>query len=413
MTHDDPGLLIIGAAYAGSELAIAARPAGWTGPITLLGDEASLPYQRPPLSKAYLTGELAADGLVLRAQAVFDKANVTLRLGARLAGIDRDAHTVTLADGAVLPYRKLALCTGGRPRPLVCDGIDPADPPVNLRMLRTRADADVLRERLVPGTRLVVIGAGYVGLEVAASARKLGAEVTVLEAAPRVLARVASEALSAFVAQAHTAAGVDIRTGVTVSGVTVEAGRIVQVLTGDGARFDADLVLAGIGMIPNCEAAREAGLADALGVVVDACGATADPDIVAAGDCTSQQLAPDGPRLRIESVPNALEQARAAAAWVNGTAKPNTTIPWFWSDQYDLKFQLVGLIQGADQVVVRGDPATRAFAVFHLREGRLHAVEAVSKPADFMLTRRALPKGAVVDAGRLADESVPLKELLG
>lgn len=410
-------LLIVGAGQAGSELALTSRQQGWVGPIVLLGDETSLPYQRPPLSKKYLTGGCDADALSLRPQASYDTAGVTLRLGTRLRHIHRERHEIELADGERLAYAKLALCTGGRARRLHCAGIDPEHPPSNLYVLRQRDDADALRATLQAGTRLVVIGGGYVGLEVAASARTLGAHVTLLEAQPRVLARVAGLALSAFCADVHTAAGVDLRTNVHVSGVTCASGggarqHIVSVECADGSSVPADVVVAGLGMLPNVEAAREAGLAGEHGIEVDALSCTLDPDIMAAGDCTVQHQALYGRTMRLESVPNALEQARAAASFLCGKSKPNHSVPWFWSDQYDLKFQLAGLSHDHDQAIVRGDTATRSFCVFYLRGRRLLAVDAVNRPADFMLARRALAQMMDVDAAALADEAIPLRATL-
>lgn len=407
------GLLIIGAGHAGSELAVSARAGGWAGRIVLLGEERQLPYQRPPLSKAYMLGKCDAASLELRPDASYEAARIELMQGARMVGIDRQAREVELADGTRLQYEKLALCTGGRPRPLACPGLDPDRPPSNLLVLRTLADADRMRAQLHSGTRLVVVGGGYVGLELAASGRGLGAEVTVLEAQPRVLARVAGEPVSRFYEAVHREAGVRLITGTGVERVVCEEGRITTVHTTSGERLVADLVVAGIGMLPNIEAARDAGLASEVGIEVDELSRTADPDIVAAGDCTVQRHALHGRAMRIESVPNALEQARAAASWLSGQPKPNRSVPWFWSDQYALKLQMAGLSQGFDTCVMRGDPAARSFCAFYLREGALLAVDAVNRPAEFMLARKLLAQGAVrVEAALLSDESRPLKALL-
>jgi 3-phenylpropionate/trans-cinnamate dioxygenase ferredoxin reductase subunit len=411
METNASGLLIVGAGHAGSELAVAARQAGWEGPITLLGEEQRLPYHRPPLSKAFLCGKQEADALMLRPQAAYDQARVTLRLGARMEHIDRTAHRITLADGTQLAYAKLALCTGGRPRPLVCEGIDADHPPANLLYLRTQADAEAIQARLKPGARLVVIGGGYVGLEVAASALALGASVTLLEAQPRVLARVAGPALSSFYESVHRAAGVDLRTGVAVSRVETADGLISAVHCADGASFPADVVVAGLGMLVNLEAAREAGLADEGGIPVDENACTRDADIMAAGDCTLHPSALYGRQLRLESVPNALEQARAAAGWLGGKPKPYRSVPWFWSDQYDLKLQMAGLSQGYERCVLRGDPGKRSFSAFYLQGERVLAVDAVNRPAEFMLTKRLLAT-PLHARGNLSDESVPLKDLL-
>lgn len=407
------GLLVVGAGHAGSELAIAARQGGWAGRILLLGDEVGVPYQRPPLSKAYLLGKADRESLALRPAVAYEAAQVERIQGARLASIDRAAHRVTLADGTAVYYQKLALCTGGRARPLVCDGIDPSNPPSNLFCLRTLADAEAMRARLRPGALIIVVGGGYVGLEVAATACGLGARVTVLEAQPRVLARVAGPDVSRFYESVHRAAGVEILTGLGVAGMECEGGQVAAVVCSDGTRHPVDLVVAGIGMLPNIEAARAAGLAEEAGIPVDDLARTADPDIVAAGDCTLQHHALYARQLRLESVPNALEQARAAASWLCGKAKPNRSVPWFWSDQYDLKLQMAGLSQGYDRCVLRGDPATHSFCAFYLQGHRLLAVDAVNRPGDFVLVRRAMAQPVEVDGDRLTDESIPLKELLG
>lgn len=406
------GLLIVGAGHAGGELAMAARQGGWAGRIVLLGDETGVPYQRPPLSKAYLLGKADVESLALRPAAAYEAARVERVQGVRVVAIDRNAHKVTLANGSTLAYEKLAWCTGGRPRPLVCEGIDPAHPPANLFTLRTLADADGMRAELRPGARVVVVGGGYVGLEVAASARGQGADVTVLEAQPRVLARVAGPEVSRFYEDVHREAGVTVFTGTGIARVECEGGRIVAVVCRTGQRLPVDMLVAGIGMLPNIEAARAAGLADEGGILVDDLARTADPDIVAAGDCTLQQHALYGRQLRLESVPNALEQARAAASWLCDKPRPNRSVPWFWSDQYELKLQMAGLSQGYDRCVLRGDVAARSFCAFYLQGDRVLAVDAVNRPGDFMLVRRALAQPLRVDADRLADETIALKDLL-
>ena len=406
------GLLIVGAGHAGGELAMAARQGGWAGRIVLLGDETGVPYQRPPLSKAYLLGKSDVESLALRPAAAYATACVERLQGARVVAIDRIAHRVMLADGTALGYEKLALCTGGRPRPLVCEGMDTAQPPANLFTLRTLADADGMRAQLRPGVRMVVVGGGYVGLEVAASARAQGADVTVLEAQPRVLARVAGPEVSQFYEDVHRDAGVNLITGTGIARMECEGGRIVAVVCSTGRRLSADMVVAGIGMLANIEVARNAGLAEDGGIPVDELSRTADPDIVAAGDCTLQQHPLYSRQVRLESVPNALEQARAAASWLCGKPKPNRSVPWFWSDQYELKLQIAGLSQGYDRCVLRGSLAARSFCAFYLQGNRVLAVDAVNRPGDFMLVRRALVQPLQVDSVCLADETMALKDLL-
>jgi len=412
METDTQRLVIVGAGHAGSELALSARQSGWAGAITLLGDEPVLPYQRPPLSKAWLCGQVDAEGLLLRPRSAYEAAGVTLLGGLRMLGIERAHKRIALSDGSFLPYDKLALCLGGRARPLVCPGLAAGDRPANLHTLRHMADAEGIRAQLRPGVRALIIGGGYVGLELAASLRGLGAEVLLLEAQPRVLARVAGPAVSAFYEDLHRAAGVDLRTGVQLESVEQAGGRIRAVRLSDGTRLQPDLVIAGLGMLANTEAAQAAGLAEEAGIPVDEHACTSDPDVLAAGDCTLQFNAAYGRQLRIESVPNALEQARAAGGWLGGKPRPNRAVPWFWSDQYGLKLQMAGLSQGHDRCVLRGDPATQSFSAFYLAGERLLAVDAINRPADFMLAKRLLAQVCTVDAHRLADAAVPLKDLL-
>jgi 3-phenylpropionate/trans-cinnamate dioxygenase ferredoxin reductase component len=406
-------LLIVGAGNAGAELATSTRQLGWPGPILLLGDEEQLPYHRPPLSKAYMCGAATSESLSIRPVSAYEKAGVTLHLGARAVQIDRAGKTLRLSDGTILSYAKLALCTGGRPRLLSADSLPVSGPPQNLYYLRTQADADAIRESVMAGTRLVIVGGGYVGLEVAASARKLGATVTVLEAQARVLARVTGPELSAFYEGVHRDAGVTIHTGVTLKHVlSTGVGAVQAVVCSDGSRIDADVVVVGVGMLPNVELAEEAGLDVDGGIVVDELSVSSDPDIVCAGDCTVHDSALYGRRIRLESVPNALEQARVAASGLCGKPIPNRAVPWFWSDQYDLKLQMVGLSAGYDTFVLRGSLLSRTFIGFYLRGGVLLAADAVNRPADFTLTKRLVGSVVGLDAKVLSDESHSLKDLL-
>ena len=407
-------LLIVGAGTAGAELAMATRQNGWAGPIVLIGDEAPLPYQRPPLSKAYLSGVATAESLLLRPAGVYAKADVSLRLGVAVGDIDPEGRVVSLSDGTRLAYSRLALCTGGRPRPLSCDGMPADGKPSNLHYLRTRADADAIRASLLPASRLLVVGGGYIGLEVAASARALGAAVTVLEAQPRVLARVTGPDLSAFYEHVHRSAGVDIRTNAIVRGLERDAtGKSARaVVCADGTVIEVDVIVVGVGMLPNVELAAAAGLEIDAGIVVDEHAVTSNPSICAAGDCTVHRSAVYGRRIRLESVPNALEQARTAAATLCGKPRAYHPVPWFWSDQYDLKLQMVGLSDGYDGFVLRGAMQTRAFTAFYLRNGAIIAADVVNRPAEFMVAKRLVAARASIDADRLADEAVPLRELL-
>ena len=406
-------LIVIGAGQAGAELALQARDAGWAGRIALLGDEPGLPYQRPPLSKAYLAGTATAETLAVKAQAAYDKLGVELMPNSAVAAIDRAARRVELRDGRWLSYTKLAFTTGGRPRrlPAAASGADAAD---NFHYLRTLADVDRIRNRFMGGARLVIIGGGYVGLEVAAVAVKQGLDVVVLEAAPRVLSRVTAPAVSEFYESVHRKAGVDIRTGVQVESFVLDVPRkrVTGVQCVDGTLLPCDLVIAGIGLIPNTELAQACGLSVEDGILVDAASLTSDPDIVAAGDCTRYESPLYGRSIRLESVPNALEQARCAAATLNGRERRHDSVPWFWSDQYDLKLKMVGLSQGYDRVVIRGSIEASSFCAFYLQGSRVLAVDTVNRVPEFMTSKRLVGECIEVDAQQLIDDTVPLKSLL-
>ena len=392
----DP-LVIIGAGQAASQLMASLAQDGFAGEICLVGDEPHLPYQRPPLSKKFLAGELALDRLYVKPAAFYEKSGCRLLLGQRAERIDRAGRAVLLADGSRLPYSTLVLATGSRPRELPLPGAF---------YLRNIADVDAIRARLAPGKSLVVIGGGYIGLELAAVAVKLGVGVTVLEQAPRLMARGVGPVVSQFYARLHGEEGVVIRTDAVVRGL--EGKRVVC----EDAQYDADIVVVGAGAVPNVELAREAGLAVEDGIVVDAQCRTDDPSIYAIGDCTSQHHDLVGRRLRLESVHNALEQARIAAAAICGRKPPAIQVPWFWTDQYDVKMQMAGLSGGHDCAVVRGNAEHgRSFAVFYLREGTLIAVDAVNRAPEFMMSKQLIAERAKIDPARLGDESVAMKDM--
>jgi len=400
-------VVIVGAGQAGGESAAELRKLGYTGRILILGEEPQPPYKRPPLSKAYLAGTVQESGLYTMQPAQMEKVNIEFRGNARVAHIDRTAKTLHLADGTTQTYDKLVLATGGRARPLTVPGADAA----NVFPLRTIADVNDIRARCEPGKRMVIVGGGFIGLEVAAVAIKLGLKVTVLEGLPRVLARVTVPEVSSFFERAHREAGVDLRTGAQLAGF--EGSPVTAVKLADGSTVEADFVVVGIGLIANTELAQEAGLVVDNGIVVNEYAQTSDPDIVAAGDCTNHPNEFLGRRVRLESVQNAMEQGRAAARTLFGKLEPYRMVPWFWSDQYDLKLQMVGLSGTHDQLVLRGDPTTqRNFAAFYLKEGRLIAADTVSRPQDFMFAKKLVAEGAVVDPALLADESVALKTLV-
>lgn len=399
--------VIVGAGQAGSEVASSLRQLGYAGRIVLVGAEAHLPYRRPPLSKAYLAGQVNADSLLIKPRATYDRARVELMLSRRVESIDRTARQLVLDGGLRLAYDKLVLATGGEARRLSVPDADAH----NVLYLRTMGDVDAIRNQLTPGLRLVVIGGGYIGLEVAAVARGMGLSVTVLEAATRVLVRVAAPQMSAFYEQVHRGAGVDVRTGCTVEAFEQLEGRVVAVRLAGGELIETDVVVVGIGLVPNVALAREAGIAVGDGILVDEHACTSDPDVLAVGDCANHPNELLGRRVRLESVPNATEQARTVAATIHGTPQPYHPVPWFWSDQYDLKLQMVGISDGYDQIVIRGDPAERHFCAFYLREGTVIAADTVNRASDFMVAKRLVAHRARVPAAQLADTALPLKTL--
>lgn len=410
----EPHICIIGAGQAGGELAFALRQQGSTDRITIVGDEAHLPYQRPPLSKSYLKGECETGSLYVRQQSAYQKANIDLLLGRRVERIDRAGKKLILDDLSEVRYSKLALTTGGRARRITIDAAARAERARNFHYLRTIDDVQAIRRRFEAGQRLVVIGGGYVGLEVAAAAVSCGLKVTVLEALPRVLARVTAPQMSAFYERVHREAGVDVRTNVEVTGLDFDAtGDWVTGVHCTGAQLiPADCVVVGIGLLPNTELAQAAGLAVDNGIVVDEYTVTSDPDIVAAGDCTNHPSAFCGRRVRLESVPNAMEQARAAAATLAGKPRAYHSVPWFWSDQYDLKLQMTGLSHGYDQWVVRGSMQNRSFTAFYLRDGKLIACDAVNRPQEFFVAKRLVAMCQSFEVAALANESVSLQALV-
>lgn len=399
--------LILGGGQAGAQAAASLRQEGFGGRVLLIGAEPMLPYQRPPLSKAFLAGELPRERLLIKPEAFYRQADVESLLGVAAITLDAQDKSLMLGNGEQLAFDQLLLATGGRPRQLDCPG---ADHP-RLHYLRTVADVDQLRPAFTAGARLVIIGAGYIGLEVAAVAAKHGLRVTVLEAAPRVLARVTSPEVSEFFQRIHAQAGVEIRCNTGVARIEGTAD-LARVITDDGEGLDAELVLAGIGLLPNVELAQAAGIACDNGILVDELGNTSAAGILAAGDCANHPNAIYACRFRLESVHNAIEQAKTAAATMAGKHKPYAQVPWFWSDQYDIKLQTAGMNRGYDQVVVRGDPATHSFAVFYLQANRLLAVDAINRPAEFILARTLIPREGTVDTARLADDAVPVKDLL-
>lgn len=409
-------IAIIGAGQAGGQTAYSLRAAGYDGAITLIGDEPAPPYQRPPLSKAYLKGELEAERLFLKPLEYYAEHGVELIIGNRVTRIDPVARQVELKRGPAVPWDRLVIATGAEPRVLAVPGAKPVlrGRPEGLLQgvleLRTMADADRLRTLAVSGARIVVVGAGYIGLEAAAVGAQLGLKVTVLEAMPQVLARVAGAEIGAFYAGIHREAGTDIRLGVRIEAFE-GSDRISAVRLAGDERISCDLALVGIGVMPNLALALDARLACGNGIVVDAQGRTSDPNIFAAGDCAWRPLVHYGREGRLESVHNAIEGGKIAAASILGAAPPALEAPWFWSDQFDVKLQTAGLWTGADEQILRGDPQSRSFAVFYLKEGRVIAVDAVNSAPEYLVGKKLVAAKASVAPAELADKSISMKDI--
>ena len=401
---DDP-ILVIGASHAGAQAIDSLRREGHRGRIVMVGEEPFLPYQRPPLSKKYLSGEFERERLWIRPAAYYEQLRVELRPGRRAVRIDRSAHRVELDDGSIVDYGRLLLATGGRARPLAVPGAGLE----GIHCLRTIADVDAIRALLSSGRRAVIVGAGYIGLECAASLVKLGLSVTVLEMADRVMSRVVAPEMSAFYAAAHRSHGVRVLVGQQVTAFEGD-GRVTAVRCADGERYPADVVIVGIGLVPNVQLAEAAGIECDDGISVDLACRTSDPGVFAIGDCASQPSLRYGRRVRLESVDNAFEQAKTAAANLCGREVVHDKVPWFWSDQYELKLQIVGLSRGYDRVVLRGDPAGQAFSCCYLVGDELLALDAVNHARDFMPARKLIAERARFDLARLADPAVALRD---
>lgn len=398
---------IIGAGQAAAQLIDSLRRRGYVGAITLVGDE-GFPYQRPPLSKKYLAGELGLDRLQLRQPTYFDEQRVELRLGRRAIAINRHSKQVQLDDGTMLEYEHLVIATGSHPRRLKMPGADLA----GVHYLRSLSDADHLRTEVHVGQHAVIIGGGYIGLEVAATLRQLGMEVTVLEMADRVMNRVVAEPVSRYYEREHASHGVKIELGARVLALRGDTdGRIAAVETDRGS-IAANLVVVGIGVLPTDELAQSAGLACDNGVIVDEYCRTSDPAIFAIGDCSNHPSAHYGRRIRLESVDNAFEQANTVAANITGTPTQHDRVPWFWSDQYHHKLLIVGLADGHDRAILRGDPANHSFSVCYLRDGEFIAIDTVNMAKDQMAARKLIASRMRPDVTKLADISIALKDCM-
>ena len=400
-------VLVVGAGHAGAQAAIALRQAKFEGTIALLGDEPDLPYERPPLSKEYLAGDKPLERLLIRPAAFWAERAVTLLLGQRVVSVDAANHAVTIDDGARITYGALIWATGGAARRLTCGGHDL----LGVHTVRTRADADRMRAELLEVTRAVVIGGGYIGLEAAAVLAKFGKQVTVLEAQDRVLVRVAGEPLSRFYEAEHRAHGVDVRLDAQVDSIEGRDGRVSGVRLYDGSVLAADMVIVGIGIVPAVEPLLAAGAAGGNGVRVDGQCRTSLPDIYAIGDCAlhANRFA-GGAEIRLESVQNANDQATIAAKTVMRIPATYDAVPWFWSNQYDLKLQTVGLSIGFDDIVVRGDIAARSFSIVYLKNGFVIALDCVNAVKDYVHGKALVLNGPMLSVEVLADTSVSLRE---
>jgi 3-phenylpropionate/trans-cinnamate dioxygenase ferredoxin reductase component len=382
------GVVIIGAGHAGVQAAASLREEGFSDPVTLVADESELPYHKPPLSKAFLK-DAQAKPQVLRAEAFYTGANIGLRLGRGVGNIDPAARLLTFEGGETLPYGKLILATGSRPRALLLEGANLS----GVFSLRTVADARLIRDHTANASNVVVLGGGFIGLEIAATMVAGGRTVTVVEAQDRILGRAVAPAIAAHAAARLAASGVRLLTRTTVERLEGDGGRIAAVITSTGERIPADMVLVGIGAVANTELAEAAGLSVGNGIKVDAQMRSSAPGILAIGDATNYRHWHSGADVRLESVQNATDQARLAARTITGHEEPYTSVPWFWSDIGDMKLQMVGLPMATDRTVMAGDPGENRFSLFHFSGPRLTAIESVNRPADHMLGRKMLAEG--------------------
>ena len=404
---NNAGVVIIGGGQAAAQTIASLRQNGYSAAITLIGEETDLPYQRPPLSKAYLKGEMSRERLYFRPQTWYDDQEISLRLGVRVQALDTANKSVSLPNGEALSFDKLVLATGSRPRilPLSGAGLE------GVHYLRGIADIDSLSPKMTAGAKLVIIGAGYIGLEAAAVASQLGLDVTIIEMADRILARVTGPDLSTYFQDLHRRHGVNIRTQTASAEILGTNDKVQALKLADGEVLPADIILIGIGVLPNQELAEAGGIICENGIKVDADARTAHPDVFAAGDCTQRPLLPYGGHGRLESVHNALEQGKAVAAAITGKPRPKQDCPWFWSDQYDTKLQIAGLSTGYDTIVARGDTSTDKFALYYFKDGIHIATDAVNSAPDFLMSKRMILAQAKPDLEALKDTSIPIQTI--
>ena len=410
MSGQNYDAIIVGSGHGGAQAGIALRQQGFEGSILMIGREALAPYERPPLSKEYLAREKAFERILIRPISFWAEKQIELKLGSSVTAVDAAAHKIALEDGTVLGFGKLIWATGGDARKLACPGSQLA----GIHSVRDKPDVDRMMTELDGGAkRVVIIGGGYIGLEAAAALTKLGCHVTLLEMQDRVLERVVGRALSEFFEAEHRAKGVDLRTNAMVKALDGENGRVCGVTLTGGEIIPADMVIVGIGIIPATEPLLTAGATGTNGVDVDEYCRTSLPDVYAIGDCAAHEnIFVGGRRLRLESVQNANDMATTAARAICGKAQPYRAVPWFWSNQYDLRLQTVGISAGHDEEVLRGDPASRSFSIVYLRQGKVVAIDSVNLVKDFVQGKRLVEQAAVIAPERLADCAIPLKELL-
>lgn len=400
-------LIIAGAGHAAGQLVTSLLQQSYAGRIVLLGEESWLPYQRPPLSKKFLAGDIGPERLFVKPAAFYEDERIELLLGTQLERIDRETRRIHTNRGQALHYDKLVLALGAEPRRLDLPGIDLA----GVSYLRNIADVEAIRKSLEHAGKLTIVGAGYIGLEVAAVVSAMGVEVTVIEAQDRVMSRVVAPEVSAFYQDAHRANNVRLLLSTGVRGFSGRGGSVSSVELDNGEHVETDAVIVGVGVLPNTSIADAAGLDVGNGIIVSTRCVTSDPDIYAIGDCTWHPNPLLGRDIRLESVQNALEQAKTAAASLCGQEAEYAQVPWFWSDQFDLKLQIVGLSAGYDDTVIRGEPASSSFSCVYLKDGKLIAIDAVNSPRDFMQSKKLIAEGAVIDPGLLADASLALKDM--
>jgi len=399
--------IIVGGSHAGAQIAISLRSEGWTAEILIISDEAHLPYHRPPLSKGFVSGDKTLDDILLRPASYFEKHNIEFLFNTKVDSIDRVNRKITCSDGQTRSYTKLALATGASVRKIELPGSDLA----GIHYLRSASDADAIRADANTADNAVIVGGGYIGLELAASFKKAGMDVTVLEMAPRVLARVAAPQVAEFYTRVHREEGVKVITQTSAKSFTGTA-RVSAVRGTDGKDYAANIVIVGVGVVPNTKLASDAGLEVDNGIVVNEYAQTSDPDIVAAGDCTFHPNKLLGYSLRLESVPNATEQAKSAAASLCGHEKLYSSLPWFWSDQYDLKLQIAGVNTHFDEVVVRGDMNSRSMTAFYLKNGHVIAADCINRAPEFAVVKKALSKHLTFNVSELANEAIKPRDLI-